>query len=281
MPHHSVEEYITANNLSGKEIEGILSSIDSTAFKEVCTRTVKNVDTYSFSAELSDETARGLFGKVGNVIFEFSEAKFEVTPVKLTASYGDTSKMYDGLEAKLALDSSNVVLTGTGFNTAALSVVSANFKYNDNGAAHVKCGKYYFTGSVVQITAVNSENVSEDVSKNFTVAPFQVSVEITKRPVLARSSQAVINYPVASTANSGHIDDLIEELMAGLYSSIDFEGRVDGDVINNSDFELYSDGYDTSTNTATVYVKSFNNDCYTLENMGANAVLITIYVTKV
>ena len=284
---NSIEKYIDDNNLSGKQvaialnsiINGIINSNNnnySIYFQQVCTRTVKNVDTYSFSAELSNEAAQDLFGKVGNVIFEFSEAKFKVSPVKLTASYnGATSKIYDGLEASAKLDSSNVVLTG--FNGAEL-VVSTNFKYDDNNDVHVKCGTYYLTGKVVQITMA-----SEDVTKNFTVAPFTVSVTITPRTIYARvqGQPREIDLEVTSIPDNSwgtEWDEIVDEITKRYCTYIDFQNLIVGDVINSVfDDEAFSFDceLDSRNNIVTVYVyleRVYNEDygdvttCYDVED---------------
>lgn len=283
---NSISEYILVNELGGKEIAGILEGVTNTDFQEVCARTIKNADTYSFSAELSDETVQK-FGNRGNVIFEFSEGQFKVEPARIRAQYngneadGSVSKIYDGKEAKSALDSSNVVLEE--FNKIELSVVSASFKYNDMNVAHVKCGTYPLTGNVVKIISSDSE----DVSQNFTVEPFAVSVKVEKRTISAKPAESVINYSVNSSAEINY--NKVGEIVRDLYASISFEGLAEGDRVGKTedDFELY---YTLKDSTATVYVDSlfhvYNSkgddvaDCYEFKN-DDEAVLITICFTVV
>ncbi len=283
---NSISEYILVNELGGKEIAGILEGVTNTDFQEVCARTIKNADTYSFSAELSDEAVQK-FGNRGNVIFEFSEGQFKVEPARIRAQYngneadGSVSKIYDGKEAKSALDSSNVVLEE--FNKIELSVVSASFKYNDMNVAHVKCGTYPLTGNVVKIISFDSE----DVSQNFTVEPFAVSVKVEKRTISAKPAESVINYSVNSSAEINY--NKVGEIVRDLYASISFEGLAEGDRVGKTedDFELY---YTLKDSTATVYVDSlfhvYNSkgddvaDCYEFKN-DDEAVLITICFTVV
>ena len=149
--------------------------------------------------------------------------------------------------------------------------------------AHVKCGTYSLTGNVVKIISSDSE----DVSQNFTVEPFAVSVKVEKRTISAKPAESVINYSVNSSAEINY--NKVGEIVRDLYASISFEGLAEGDRVGKTedDFELY---YTLKDSTATVYVDSlfhvYNSkgddvaDCYEFKN-DDEAVLITICFTVV
>lgn len=314
----SISDYITANNLSG-EIADILGEIDSDWFQQVCSETVKNAGTYYFNAEFTEEVVQDVFnGKTGNVIFEFTSAKFRINKARLTGIwYSGTGrnlveKIYDGQEAKLALDSSNVRLEG--FNNLAVS--SVDFRYDDNLTNHIICKTYTVLGNVVQI--INTKT-SEDVTKNFAtdqaftgndadekdddrkIAPFTVSVKITERTtsaILTKGSKEV-DYTVSSVANTINNSTLIYEILEEFRDSIGFNNLVAGDRVDSYydelpdnhfddvDFEL---DYDTEDNSSILlYVSGLKivhrdpNDenvanCYHLEN--AEIPLITIHLVE-
>ncbi|MDE6410912.1 MAG: hypothetical protein K2L02_00040 [Clostridia bacterium] len=256
----AIESYI-ANIEAGAALSNELNKLIAKC--KCAPSQVKNVGTYSYSASITEPNK--------NIIVNFSLGSITVKPQEITASYNaeTVSKVYDGKEASSVLKSSNIVL-----NKAELTVVEANFECLDDNATLCQNGQAHS----VQGTVVRIKNLDgEDVTQNYKVQPFTVSVTITEKMIYASAGQSVVYHEVDS------LESVDENEIANLYkTSIRFEGLAEGDVIEYSTLiiSVSREGNDCikiSVAPPTVINSSGTevDDCYEFGTFGA---VITVYL---
>lgn len=260
----------------------MLQSLQASDFSIQCSQTVRDAGFYEFGAELREEVLAAKFNKKGNVIFEITSGLFEVNRVNLSIEYLGGSgaatdkieKIYDGREVEL--DYRNLRVT----DAEGLVVSSADFRYiNESGEQdfndHTTVNDYLVKISRIHVTKqTNTEEGSvayEDVTANYNISDYSISVSIKKKNIYATAGQSYATRYVNSYPSNSEGNQLAGELEESYRTSITFSGLSAGDSVSyDEDSFTLSGSYDSRSRLITFYVEFERGSRVILNSQGVD-----------